>query len=187
MSIVEAQARGALVSVRAPTAGRIAARLVEPGARVRAGDWLAAIADPELDAALVRGRSALPPGGVARSPALEHLRQDARQLASELEVAQQDLAMVRQLARANALPGLEAGRVARRVERLSATLAQHERLLAATELDLAEPKPAGIESHAERAMREIVRAPVSGVLRRWAAESGDRAPQGSLLAEIDPG
>ncbi|MBK8254026.1 MAG: efflux RND transporter periplasmic adaptor subunit [Polyangiaceae bacterium] len=167
------------IQVKAKTSGSISEIVVKEGDRVKKGDLIARIDNPQLALELKRGKvdlnAASAQGGVA-APQLEALKSQAAAISADLAMARQDATRLEKLLESGAVATSEVDRAKARVAQLQATLSANEAQQKALRIDLsanAARQAAQVKTLESRVADTEVRAPIDGVILTKQVEIGE--------------
>ncbi|MEZ4297524.1 MAG: efflux RND transporter periplasmic adaptor subunit [Polyangiaceae bacterium] len=184
---VEAEDR---VQIKAKTSGSVAELLVKEGDRVKKGDLLARIDNPQLTFELKRGKvdlNAASAQGGSAAPQLEALKAQAAAISADLAMARQDAARLEKLLVTGAVAGAEVDRGKARVAQLEATLSANEAQQRALRIDLSANtarQAAQVKTLESRVADTEVRAPLDGVVLTRQVELGEVVVVNQTLFKI---
>ncbi len=184
---VEAEDR---VQVKAKTSGALAEVLVKEGDRVKKGDLLARIDNPQLGLELKRGKvdlnAASAQGGTA-APQLEALRAQARAIKADVDLARQDSDRLEALLASGAIGAADTDRAKARLAQLQATLAANEAQQRALRIDLSANtarQAAQVKTLESRVADTDVRAPMDGIVLAKQVELGEIVSVNQTLFKV---
>lgn len=184
---VEAEDR---VQIKVKAAGSLSEVFVKEGDRVKKGDLLARIDNPQLSFDLRRGKvdlnAAAAQGGTA-APQLEALKAQALAISADLGLARQDADRLDKLLASGAIGSAEADRARARVAQLQATLAANEAQQRALRIDLSANtarQAAQVKTLESRLLDAEVRAPMDGVVLGKQVELGEVVSVNQTLFKV---
>ena len=184
---VEAEDR---VQVKAKTSGALAEVLVKEGDRVKKGDLLARIDNPQLSFELKRGKvdlNAASAQGGTTAPQLEALKAQALGIKADLDLAKQDLDRLDKLLASGAVSSSDTDRARARVAQLQATLSANESSQRALRIDLSANtarQAAQVKTLESRVADTDVRAPMDGVVLARSVEVGEVVSVNQTLFKV---
>jgi multidrug efflux pump subunit AcrA (membrane-fusion protein) len=184
---VEAEDR---VQIKAKTSGSLAEILVKEGDRVKKGDLLARVDNPQLTFELKRGKvdlgAASAQGGKV-APQLEALKAQAKAIDADLSMARQDAERLSKLGESGAVAQADIDRSKARVAQLEATLSANEAQQRALRIDLSANtarQAAQVQTLESRLADAEVRAPMDGVVLTRQVELGEVVTVNQTLFKI---
>ena len=184
---VEAEDR---VQIKAKTSGSIAEVLVKEGDRVKKGDLVARIDNPQLTFELKRGKvdlhAASAQGGTV-APQMEALKAQAKAIGADLSMARQDMERLAKLGESGAVATADVDRAKARVAQLEATLLANEAQQRALRIDLSANtarQAAQVKTLESRLADTEVRAPMDGVVLARQVELGEVVTVNQTLFKV---